>query len=402
MTRYVIIGAGEAGTRAALALQGQGKVTLIGGENHAPYERPPLSKPNPEGVIRKPIANEGTLGDVTFRPGTIAVAIDRAAKLVHLSNAETLAYDRLLLATGASPRSLTCPGGEHALVLRDFEDAQAIFLRAESAKRAVVVGAGLIGLELAAVLREKGLDVTVVEAGTRAVARALPPVMADMLVQKHRAAGVAFHFDAQVSHISRDAVQLADGERLSADLIVAAIGVTPNTVIAEAAGLRCANGIQVSANLKTDDPNIFAAGDCACVDHPIYGPTRFEAWRLAVEMGTAAAAAMTGTDVEFGALPWFWSDQFELGLQMAGFHNPLNIGVLREADSVTFSFELDQTGRLVAAAGLGPGNAVARDIKLAERMIQSRIRPDPLKLGAAVIPLKTLLRDASAPRGLRG
>lgn len=400
MTRHVIIGAGEAGTRAALGLKGKGSVTLIGEEPHRPYERPPLSKPGARGVTLKPIADIDALAHVDFRPGSAVIRIDREARVVHLDDGEGVPYDRLLLATGARPRGLTCPGSGHALALRRFEDAQAIFSRARSSRRAVIIGAGLIGLELAAVLRQTGLAVTILEAGPRAAVRALAPAIAERLVARHRAEGVAFRFDARISHLTPDAVHLADGDRVESDLIVAAIGVTPNTALAEAAGLPCANGILVGPSLQTPDPDIFAAGDCACVDHPHFGPTRFEAWRTAIEMGASAGEAMTGAAVEFAPVPWFWSDQYDLGLQMAGFHDPSHRSVERASSDATVCFELDEAGRLKAAAGLGAGNSGSRDIKLAERMIFSGARPDPLLLADSDFPLKKLLHAGRAPSRL--
>ena len=402
MTRYVIIGAGESGTRAALALTGKGSVTLIGEEPQRPYERPPLSKPGAQGVTFKPIVEIDALAHVDLRLGSSAIRIDREASVVHLDDGEGVHYDRLLLATGARPRRLTFPGSMHALVLRRFDDAQAIFSRASSSRRAVVIGAGLIGLELAAVFRKTGLAVTILEAGPRAAARALAPAIAERLVARHRAEGVAFRFDARISHLTPDAVHLVDGERFEADLIVAAIGVIPNTALAEAAGLPCANGILVGSSLQTSDPDVFAAGDCACVDHPRFGPTRFEAWRTAIEMGTAAAEAMAGTAVEFAPVPWFWSDQYDLGLQMAGFHDPSHRSVERHSGDATVCFELDEAGRLKAAAGLGAGNSAARDIKLAERMILTGARPDLGLLADPDFPLKKLLQAGHPQSRLPG
>lgn len=395
MTAWVIIGAGEAGARAALDLRGRGEVTLISDERHQPYERPPLSKPGPDGVTLKPIAPEGALDDVRFRSGVRVTAIDRAARRFRLADGETIPYDRLLLATGASPRPLPCKGGENALLMRRFDEAEAIFARAASAKQAVIIGAGLIGLELAAVLAGSGVAVTVLEAAPRALGRALAPKMAEILVERHRAEGVTFRFGARISHLTPEAVHLEGGEMISADLIIAAIGVTPNTALAEAAGLRCENGVSVGPNLATEDPAIFAAGDCACLSHPLYGPTRFEAWRVAVEVGAAAAEAMAGTLKDFAPLPWFWSDQYDLGLQMAGFHNPNHRNVERKSDGATVIFELSGEGHLTAAAGIGPGNSVAKDIKTAERMITSRARPDLARLADPGYPMKKLMREGA-------
>ncbi len=396
MTRYVIIGAGEAGARAALDLKDKGQVTLIGAEPHLPYERPPLSKPEGEDVVLKPICAASAMDHVTYLQGVSVTAIDRQNNVVRLSDGTDVAYDKLLLATGSTPRALPCEGGEHALPMRTFEDAKTIFDRAASANRVVVIGAGLIGLELAAVLRTKGVEVTVLEAGPRALGRALAPTLADHIVARHQAEGVDLRFDVRISHLTENAVHLTSGSAIEAEVIVAAIGVIPNTQLAEDAGLTCANGIVVGPDLQTKDPSIFAAGDCASLDHPEFGQTRFEAWRVAVEMGAAAAKAMAGEEVTFAPTPWFWSDQYDLGLQMAGFHNPQNRCVTRQAGDSYLEFELDAKGRLVAAAGIATGNTIAKDIKLAERMINARQCPDPERLADPADPLKKLMRDAVA------
>jgi 3-phenylpropionate/trans-cinnamate dioxygenase ferredoxin reductase component len=392
MKRFVIIGAGEAGARAAMDLRGQGSVTLIGDEPHLPYERPPLSKPDGAGAVLKLIGGENALDHVNLRTGVAVRSIDRSVKSVHLTSGETLPYDRLLLATGATPRVLPCDGGHHALVLRKFEDAQDIYRRAETARTAVIIGAGLIGLELAAVLCDRGISVTVLEAGPRGLGRALSEDMAQFVIDRHRRAGVIFRFDARISHLTENAVHLAEGEPLPADLIVAAIGVTPNTALAAAAGIDCDNGIRVNAQLATSDPDIFAAGDCANLTLPDVGPTRLEAWRAAVEMGAAAAKAMTDSDVTHEPRPWFWSDQYELGLQAAGFHDPTRTCVTRKIIEGVLFFELDMSGKLVSVAGIGPGNAVAKDVKIAERMIANGAVPALDRLANSDVPMKTLLR----------
>jgi 3-phenylpropionate/trans-cinnamate dioxygenase ferredoxin reductase subunit len=395
MTRFVVVGAGEAGTRAALALRdaGAAPVTLIGAEPHPPYERPPLSKPKGAGVTIRPIAQ--TLDGIDARLGIEAEAIDRAERTVRLSDGSSVGYDRLLLATGARPRALPFDRDGAALVLRTRGDAEAIFGLAKPGARAVIFGAGLIGLELAAELRQLGLAVTVLEAAPRAMGRVLPAPIAAELVARHVEEGVGIRFDAQAEAVAPGRVTLMGGEALLADLVIAAIGVIPNTALAEEAGLPTANGIVTDAGLRTEDPAIFAAGDCAAIDHPHYGRFRFETWRNACDQGALAARAMLGEDVAFAVHPWFWSDQYDLGLQMVGLHDPARTLVRRElADGGSISFELDQGGVLRAACGLGPGVSVAKDIRLAEMMIEKTARPALDALGDQATSLKALLRAA--------
>jgi 3-phenylpropionate/trans-cinnamate dioxygenase ferredoxin reductase component len=395
MSRFIIIGAGEAGTRAALALRdsGAGAVLLVGAEPHLPYERPPLSKPAGEGVTIRPIA--ASLTGIDARLGSAVTAIDRAAAEVVLDDGERIGYDRLLLATGASPRRLPVDPLGRALVLRTRGDAEAIDRQAQPGRRVAIVGAGLIGLELAAGFVRRGLDVTVLEAASRAMGRVLPADMAAALVERHRREGVRVQFDVRIEAIEDGWVRLEDGTRIAADVVVAAIGVVPETALAETAGLACANGILVDAGLRTADPLLFAAGDCAAVDHPDYGRFRFETWRNACDQGALAARAMTGEDVSFAVHPWFWSDQYDLGLQMVGLHDPARSIVRRDLASGGFLlFELDGEGRLRAACGLGPGQAVAKDVRLAEMLIEKAARPPRDLLADPSGNLKSLLRAA--------
>jgi 3-phenylpropionate/trans-cinnamate dioxygenase ferredoxin reductase subunit len=259
----------------------------------------------------------------------------------------------------------------------------------------VIVGAGLIGLELAAAFRHAGMDVTVLEAAPRALGRVLPAEIADVIVARHRAEGVDLRLPASVAAVEADAVTLSTGERLAADLVVAAVGVEPETGLAAAAGLEVANGIMVDAGLRTADPAVFAAGDCAAVDHPAYGRFRFETWRNACDQGALAARAMMGEAVVFAVHPWFWSDQYDLGVQMAGLHDPARTTVRRHlGDGGFLLFELDGDGRLRACAGIGPGRAAARDVRLAEMLMDKAARPPADALADPAIALKTLLRAA--------
>ncbi|MEJ5233090.1 MAG: FAD-dependent oxidoreductase [Geminicoccaceae bacterium] len=394
MTRYVIVGAGEAGIRAAASLRaaGEREIVVLSAEPIAPYERPPLSKPpDPDRGLLRPIGVD--LSGVELRLGCSARAIDRRARTVELATGERIPYDRLLLATGAKPRRLACPGGDRALLLRSSDDARAIHARAEPGARAVIVGAGLIGLELAATLRVRGLEVCVVELAARALGRAVPAELAERLVERHRAEGVLFLFGARLEAVEAGAVRLADGTRLPADLVVAAIGVEPATELAEAADLACANGILVDSSLRTSDPAIFAAGDCAAVDHPRYGRVRFESWRMAGEQGRLAGRTMRGEAGELTALPWFWSDQWDLSLQVVGRCDPQRQAVLRALGSPGLvRFELDPTGGLAAAAALGPAGPVGRAIRLVERLIERGAVVPPSTLADPEADLRPFLR----------
>jgi 3-phenylpropionate/trans-cinnamate dioxygenase ferredoxin reductase component len=397
MLRHVIIGAGEAGVRAAAALKlaGAQAVTLIGGEESVPFERPALSKPDVEGRFHKPIAVD--LTGVHLRLDDGALSINREDSRVELSNGFTLQYDRLLLATGARARQLSIDREGAALSLRSLADARAIYARAQAGGKVVIIGAGLIGLEMAAELGRRGMAVTVLEAGPRALARAVPPEIAEVISARHRLAGVDIRFGQNLAALEKDGVLLADGVKLPADLIISAVGTEPETRLAEATGLTCANGILVDGRLCTSDLAIFAAGDCAAVDHPLLGRVRFETWRNARDQGSFAAASMLGASVSFSALPWFWSDQHDLGLQAVGLHDPSRPSVRRDLAGGGFlRFELDGAQRLVAAAGVGPGNAVAKDIRLAEKLIEKRAVCDAAFLADPKANLKAALKERAA------
>lgn len=393
MTRWVIVGAGEAGTRAAAALRdaGERSVLLLSAEPVPPYERPPLSKPDREQGIRRPVGVD--LEGVELRLSTPVRALDRAAGRLETESGERIAFDRLLLATGARPRRLACDPEGRALYLRTLADAERLYERAASARRVAIVGAGLIGLELACTLRRRGLEVTVVELAPRALGRAVPAELAERLVARHEAEGVRFRFGARLAAVEPAGLRLAAGELVPAELVLAAIGVEPETGLAEAAGLPCANGVLVDSALRTADPAIWAAGDCAAVDHPRYGRVRFESWRMACEQGTFAGRAMRGEAARFAALPWFWSDQWDLSLQVAGLCDPGRAAVHRRLDGDGLvRFELDAEGRLAAAAALGPAERIGREIRLAERLIERAVACPPDLLADPGADLRRLLR----------
>ena len=399
----VIVGAGECGVRAAMALRElghTGPVTLLGAERHAPYERPPMSKELmlADGEMSpKTIATLERLAEanVTFRPSTTVTAIDRSGQSVTLNDGGALPYERLLLATGAVPRRLPVPGagGAHCVTLRTHEDALHIRERLVPGSRVAIIGGGFIGLELAAAARRRGAAVTVIEALPRLLSRGVPEEIAGRIEAKHRAEGVSFVFGRGVAAINAEGVALTDGSRVEAELVVVGIGAVPETALAAAAGLALDNGIAVDDRLQTSDPAIFAAGDCCSFPLPLYGGRRIrlESWRAAQDLGALAARNLLGARETISAVPWFWSDQYDLTLQIAGLPDEGEVIVRRETGDALLLFHLEADGRLVAASGIGPGNAVARDIRLAEMLIGKRAKPDPAALADAGVKLKGLL-----------
>lgn len=400
MAGMVIIGAGECGTRAALALREAGyagAVTLIGAEPHMPYERPPLSKDAITAEVSAPKAIGGSArlaeAGIDFRPSRTALGIDRTARHLHLGG-ETLAYERLLLATGARPRPLPGAEGPNVATLRTLDDAARIRQGLGPGRHLVVIGGGFIGLELAASARKLDTQVAVIEALPRLLTRSVPAEIAKVLYQRHIAEGVTFHFGARITGITDDEVALADGTVLRADLVVVGIGAVPNTELAVAAGLAVDNGIAVDATLATSDPDIFAAGDCCSFPQPLYDDrrVRLESWRSAQEQGTLAARNMLGAAEPVSSVPWFWSDQYDLSLQIAGLAQAAVTHVGRELkDGAFVLFHLGPDGRLLAASGIGAGNAVAKDIRLAEMLIARHAHADPSALADPAVNLKRLL-----------
>ncbi len=402
----VIVGAGEAGARAAAALREKGfagAVTLVGEEPHRPYERPPLSKaamvseeePGPTMILD---AARGEALGIVHRPNARVTAIDRAEHSLKLADGRTLSYERLLIATGARARRLTLPGGEHAHYLRTYDDARALRRMLRLGTRLVVIGGGFIGLEVAASAVRRGAAVTLIEAAPRLLMRGVPAEIAEHVHALHAGAGVTIHVGTGLTKIEARGntfqVALADGSAIDCDAVVAGIGAVPEMSLAEAAGLAIDNGIAVDATLGTSDPDIFAAGDCCSFPCAPYGGRRIrlEAWRNAQDQGSAAAAAMLGSGAPYSALPWFWSDQYDETLQIAGLTDEGRSTIVRDTGALRFSFYLGDDGRLVAAASVGPNAAIARDMRLAEMLIAARAAPDPQALADPNVKLKALLR----------
>ncbi|WP_411037558.1 NAD(P)/FAD-dependent oxidoreductase [Shinella sp. BYT-45] len=405
MAGFVIVGAGECGARAAFALRDMGfggTITLIGSETHLPYERPPLSKEalvagaGPKFVAE---AERYAQARIDLLLGRTVREIDRAGRRVLLGDGTAVPYDKLLLATGARPRALpgTAHGGRIA-ALRSHDDAARIREHLVEGSHIAILGGGFIGLELAASARKLGAAVTLLEGLPRVLTRGVPAEIAEIVASRHRAEGVDILCGAKVANVEdlpgEVRITLEDGRVVPASLLVVGIGAVPNTELAEAAGLAVENGIAVDGLLRTSDPDIFAAGDCTSYPLALYGDRRIrlESWRNAQEQGQLAAANMLGGTEAHAAVPWFWSDQYDMTLQIAGLADGAVTTVRREVGEGAFIlFHLDAGGRLIAASGIGPGNAVARDIRLAEMLIAARIHPDPAELAAPQTKLKKLL-----------
>ncbi|MDR9772896.1 FAD-dependent oxidoreductase [Rhizobium hidalgonense] len=406
MAHFVILGAGECGARAAFALREKGfdgAITLVGAEPLHPYERPPLSKAGSADASNpKYIATVEKYAESGIRllTGLEARDLDTSSKAVTLSDGTTLSYDKLLLATGAAARSFpgAPEGSAHIRSLRTHHDAAALRDVMKPGKHIAIIGGGFIGLELAATARLLGAEVTVIEGLERVLKRGVPEEIADLLTERHRTEGVDIRCGVSIAALTEEGgkavIKLSTGERVEADLALVGIGARPNVEIAERAGLAIDNGISVDIHLQTSAPDIFAAGDCCSFPLSIYGGrrVRLESWRNAQEQGTLAAANMLGLDEAVSSVPWFWSDQYDMTLQIAGLAEGAATHQRRDLGAAAFIlFHLDAGGRLIAASGIGPGNAVARDIRLAEMLIAAGAHPDPAALAASDIKLKFLL-----------
>ena len=402
MSGILIVGAGQAGFQAAASLREagfSGPLTLIGEEAQPPYQRPPLSKAylagktDARGLLLRPESffSEHAIAHRRAR----AVGLDRTGHRVRLEDGEALAYDHLILATGARNRALPVPGADLAGVhgLRSLDEADALKAALEHARDIVVVGAGFIGLEFAAVCAGRGLSVTVIEAAPRVMARAVSAETSQAFREFHEAAGVTILFGAGVSAIEGvdgrvASVTLANGNSLPADLVLVGIGVVPNQDLAAQAGLPVRDGIEVDAFLATPDPAVSAIGDCARF------PTRFaaglgkglaggdrvriESVQNAVDQGRCLAARLTGRVAAYDAVPWFWSDQGPRKLQIAGLSGPDDASVVRRAGT-GFSVFRFRDGRLSAVESVDrpADHMAARRIIAAGRALTPDQAADP-------------------------
>ncbi|MFC5137256.1 NAD(P)/FAD-dependent oxidoreductase [Actinomycetospora rhizophila] len=334
---HVVVGAGLAGAKAAEALRegGAGRVVLIGDEQERPYDRPPLSKDylqgstGRDGVYLHPADWYAEHG-IELRTGVRAHAVDRDAHEVVLADGERVGYRKLLLATGSSPRRLPVGGvdldGVHHL--RTLGDSDRIAAAIRSSSRIVVIGAGWIGLEVTAAARIAGVAVTVIESAPLPLLRVLGPEIAEVFATLHREHGVDLRLDTDLAEIrGRDGratgVRLGDDTEIDADAVVVGVGITPNTDLAEAAGLEVADGVVVDARHRTSDPDVHAAGDVARLWYPAFDRhLRVEHWDNALNGGPAAARAMLGDETPYDHLPYFFTDQYDLGMEYTGYVAP--------------------------------------------------------------------------------
>jgi 3-phenylpropionate/trans-cinnamate dioxygenase ferredoxin reductase component len=399
----VIVGGGMAAARACINFRAsdyQGPITLVSEETLLPYDRPPLSKASivdEGGAAPVLLLDEGIVASlkVDVRLGKAVTAINRTEKTISLSDGSKIAYAKLLLATGAKPRKLNCPGGEFALTLRNHRDTLVLREKFKAGKKIVVIGGGFIGLELASSASKLGCDVTVIEAQPRILMRGVPEPIAKMVHDRHEKAGVSMIIGTGISHLTARGVHLADGRVIAADTIIAGIGAAPEIQLAADAGLAIENGIACNAQMQTSDPNIYAAGDCASFAHEHMGGRRIrlEAWRSAQDQAATAVENMLGGNKAHVNMPWFWSDQYDLSLQIAGMADMGPKTVTRmPAENALILFHLSDDGTIKGASGIGPGNSIARDIKLAEMMIAKQMKPDLAALADPAVQLKSLLK----------
>uniref|UniRef100_A0A8J7VY05 FAD-dependent oxidoreductase n=1 Tax=Coralloluteibacterium stylophorae TaxID=1776034 RepID=A0A8J7VY05_9GAMM len=399
----VIVGAGQAGSELATSLRTQGHaggIVVVGDERWLPYRRPPLSKTflagdaAPESLEIKPAALYAKL-DIEVQTGVGVETIDREARSVRLYDGRALPYSTLVLATGGHARRLAIAGADRPNVhgIRGIDDV--LRLRADfvPGRRLVVVGGGYIGLETAAVAVQHGLSVTVVEAAPRVLPRVASPALSQFYLDLHRERGVDVRLGLGVHAFEGaervETVVLADGSRIDADLVVVGIGIVPNTELAETAGLEVADGIVVDSATRTTDPALLAIGDCSHHHNARYDRRmRLESVPNAMEQARVAAALICGKPAEYRAVPWFWSDQYELKLQMVGLAEGHDRIVLRGdmGERAFVQFHL-RDGVVVAA------DAVNRpqEFALARRMVTEGARPDPQKLGDPAMALKDLV-----------
>ncbi|MFD7994719.1 NAD(P)/FAD-dependent oxidoreductase [Streptomyces mexicanus] len=407
----LIVGASQAGLQLAASLRKFGDtepITLVGEESHPPYQRPPLSKEYLTGeadleslALRAPSYYADTGIDLVRGERVTEVSLSASGRpgsgLAGTASGRSFAFDRLALTVGAAPRRLDVPGArlDGICCLRDRDDAVRVRACLASSAHVVVVGGGFIGLEAAAVARGLGKAVTVVEAADRLISRAVAPVVSEFYRQAHLRRGTrvllsasVVGFDGAAGRVT--AVRLADGTVLPADLVLVGVGVLPRTELAEQLGLACDRGVVVDSQARTSDPHVHAAGDCTVQPHPLTGAgtVRLESVQNAVAQATAAAASMLGRSVETRSVPWFWSSQGDLKLQIAGLSTGYDEVVVRgEPDSERFSVLYYRQGELLAIDAV---NSPADYMAVRKALTQGRTVPAGAAADAGT-PLKALL-----------
>jgi len=407
-----IVGSGQAGFQVAVSLRElkyEGRVVMVGDEPHAPYRRPPLSKTY--------LMGEANTEEVSFCSdshfvqqrieliaGKRAVSIDRARRVLRLDDDSAIEYDHLVLAIGARNRPLPLAGAElrDLFYLRTLSEADALRARMATAKSAVVIGAGFIGLEFAAVAAKQGLEVTVLEAADRPMARAISKTMSDVFTREHASMGVRLVLNSRVTRLVVDdgrvrGVETSDGQVLPADLVVVGIGVIPNVELATSCDLRVEDGIVVDELLQTSDPHISAIGDVAThVSRHTHGArARLESVQNACDQARCVARRIAGKPAEYDALPWFWTNQGPLKLQIAGLASAGCDEVVRgDPNGMSCSVYLFRNGKLVCVESL---NRPA-DHMLARRLLTNGVAVTPQQAADGTFELKSLLAPAGAPK----
>ena len=401
---FVIVGASHAAAMLAPSLrqQGwQGRIIVVGAEASIPYHRPPLSKDylagakSLEEILIRP-AKVYEKSEVEFILETSVEAIDRDNKTVRLSNNETLSYDKLALTVGSKVRKVNLPGVDldGVFYLRDLKDVERISAHISPGANAVIVGGGYIGLETAAVLNRKGMNVTVLEMMERVLQRVTAPALSEFYTRIHEEEGVNIRCGIGVTGFKGNGrvskVLCSDGSEFSADLVIIGVGILPNTELAEAAGLRVENGIVVNAQAQTSDPDIFAAGDCTFHHNPVYDRwVRLESVQNATDQSRVIAGVACGKEMSYNTVPWFWSEQYDLMLQIAGLSQGYDEIITRgdPGNGRSFAAFYLRAGRVIAV------DAVNRpqEFMFTKKLIPAQKTIDKEKLADADVPIKELL-----------
>ncbi|MEQ9142956.1 MAG: FAD-dependent oxidoreductase [Parvibaculaceae bacterium] len=397
----IIVGAGHAAGQAVASLRAEGyegPITVIGDEPYVPYQRPPLSK--------KFLAGEIDIDRVYFKPpdfyekskaemvlGKRVVEIERPKKLVHLDDGTTRPYDKLILATGSRVRELNVPGFDldGVFYLRTIEDVEAIQERFNKGGKMVVVGGGYIGLEVAAVAVKHGLDVTVLEMAPMVLARVVDPIVSKFYTRIHTDEGVKIETGVAVSGFEGangkiERIDCADGKKFDADFVVVGVGIIPNVELAEEANLKVENGIVVDELCRTEDPDIYAIGDCTNHPNPILGQRlRLESVHNALEQGKTAAASICGKEKPYAQVPWFWSDQYDLKLQIVGLSAGYDEAVVRgdPDNSRSFAVFYLKDGVMIAsdAVNRAPEHMMSRRLIAAKAKIPAeKLRDESINM----------------------